>query len=199
MVIGLVIAVVLACAAAGVVAFLIVRNRKASAKVEQLERGLVSGSELAASLNPDDVFDRTLDAVVGMTGVDAALIVIGDDPATWSTRAAGLTDDEIERTLLQMPTHSDLRTLEVVYRYRLEDVAQSSRLPRAALTVMLRADGETVGSLAAISRARVPSFPDATVDALERLAARAGPAISNAIRFTEAREHAEFDSLTGLH
>jgi diguanylate cyclase (GGDEF)-like protein len=64
---------------------------------------------------------------------------------------------------------------------------------------MLRAEGETVGSLAAISRSRGSGFPDETVDALERLAARAGPAISNAIRYTEAREHAEFDSLTGLH
>ena len=32
-----------------------------------------------------------------------------------------------------------------------------------------------------------------------RLARRAGPAIWNAIRFTEAREQAELDSLTGLH
>ena len=200
MIIGLVIAVVLACAAAATAVLLILRERRSAArKVAQAERGVGNGSELAASLNPDDVFDRTLDAIVGMAGVDAALIVIGDDPATWTTRATGLTDDEIQRTLLQMPTHSDLRTLEVVYRYRLDDVAQSSRLPRSALTVLLRADGETVGSLAAISRSRGAGFPDATVDELERLAARAGPAISNAIRFTEAREHAEFDSLTGLH
>jgi diguanylate cyclase (GGDEF)-like protein len=197
--IGLVIAVVLGCAALVAAALVIVRERRSSArKVEQAER-MGNGTELAASLNPDDVFDRTLDAIVGLEGVDAALIVIGDDPATWTTRAAGLTDDEVERTLLQMPTHSDLRTLEVVYRYRLDDVGQSSRLPRAALTVLLRSEGETVGSLAAVSRSRGSGFPDETVDELERLAARAGPAISNAIRFTEAREHAEFDSLTGLH
>jgi len=42
-------------------------------------------------------------------------------------------------------------------------------------------------------------FPESTERALESLARRAGPAISNAIRFTEAREHAELDSLTGLH
>jgi len=145
-----VIAVILACAAAATAVLLIVRERRSSVRrVQRAERGIGNDSELAASLNPDDVFDRTLDAIVGMTGVDAALIVIGDDPATWTTRATGLTDDEIQRTLLQMPTHSDLRTLEVVYRYRLDDVAQSSRLPRSALTVLLRADGETVGSLAA--------------------------------------------------
>jgi diguanylate cyclase (GGDEF)-like protein len=198
--IGLIIAVVLACAAAAIGTVALVRERRAApAKGDQAGRGLGPGSELAASLNPDDVFDRTLDGIVGLPGVDAALIVVGEDPSSWMTRATGLTDDEIERTLLQMPTHSDLRTLEVVYRYRLEDVAQTSRLPRSALTVMLRAEGETVGSLAAISRTKGPGFPDETVDALERLAARAGPAISNAIRYTEAREHAELDSLTGLH
>jgi diguanylate cyclase (GGDEF)-like protein len=197
MVIGLVIAVILACAAFAVAGLLVLRERRSSAR--KVEIGIGTGSELAASLNPDDVFDRTLDAIVGLAGVDAALIVIGEEPATWTTRAAGLTDDEVERTLLQMPTHSDLRTLEVMYRYRLDDVGQSSRLPRSALTALLRADGETVGSLAAISRSRGSGFPDETVEELERLAARAGPAISNAIRFTEAREHAEFDSLTGLH
>ena len=75
------------------------------------------------------------------------------------------------------PSHPDLRAIEVVYRYRLDDVDQSSRLPRSALTVALRAEGETIGSLAAISRSRGQRSPDATEDALERLARRAGPAI----------------------
>jgi diguanylate cyclase (GGDEF)-like protein len=198
--VGLVIAVVLACAVVVAAVLVVVRTRRSvAAEVERLATGLGYGSELAASLNQDDVFDRTLDAVVAMPGVDAALLVIGDDPATRMTRAAGLSDDEIERTLLQMPTHSDLRALEVVYRYRLEDVDQTSRLPRSALTVMLRAEGETVGSLAAISRSTGTGFPESTAEALESLARRAGPAIANAMRFAEAREHAELDSLTGLH
>ncbi len=68
------------------------------------------------------------------------------------------------------------------------------------MTVALRADGETIGSLAAIARSTAGrASPEATEKALESLARRAGPAIWNAIRFTEAREHAELDSLTGLH
>jgi diguanylate cyclase (GGDEF)-like protein len=121
----------------------------------------------------------------------------GDAPPT--TRSAGLSEDEIERTLLQMPNHPDLRTLEIIYRYRLDDVEASARLPRTALTVALRADGETIGSLAAISRSAPTGFPETTTDALENLARRAGPAIWNALRFVEAREQAELDSLTGLH
>jgi diguanylate cyclase (GGDEF)-like protein len=157
-------------------------------------------SELAASLDPSDVLDRTLDAVVALPGIDAALVTIrneGDVRPT--TRSAGLSDDEIERTLLQMPNHPDLRALEVIYRYRLDDVGASAKLPRSALTVALRAEGETIGSLAAISRSGSTGFPETTTDALENLARRAGPAVWNAMRFVEAREQAELDSLTGLH
>ena len=63
----------------------------------------------------------------------------------------------------------------------------------------LRAEGETIGSLAAISRSTASGFPDATADALEGLARRAGPAIWNAKRYVEARDLAELDSLTNLH
>ena len=105
----------------------------------------------------------------------------------------------MSRTLLQMPNHPDLHALEVAYRYRLDDVEGASKLPRAALTVSLRAEGETIGSLAAISRSPANGFPQGVEEALEALSRRAGPAIWNALRFTEARELAELDSLTGLH
>ena len=111
----------------------------------------------------------------------------------------GSREDEIERTLLQMPSHPDLRALEVVYRYRLDDVDETSKLPRTALTVALRSEGETIGSLAAISRSVPSGFSEATEGALQGLARRAGPAIWNALRYAEARELAELDSLTGLH
>ena len=128
-------------------------RRSAEARVQQLAAGLGYTSELSASLDPGDVIDRTLDAVVALPGVDAALIAVGETgDGARVTRAAGMTADEIERTLLQMPAHPDLRAIEVVYRYRLDDVNESSKLPRSALTVSLRAEGETIGSLAAVTR-----------------------------------------------
>ena len=45
-------------------------------------------AELAASLEPEDVLDRTLDAVVALPGVDAALVAIGD-------RGDGAADDAV--------------------------------------------------------------------------------------------------------
>jgi len=158
--------------------------------------------ELAASLNPEDVIDRTLDQIVALPGVDAALVTLEGATGTEGrarTIAAGLTEDEVERTLLHMPAHPDLRALEIIYRYRLDDVNETSRLPRSALSVALRAEGETIGSLAAISRSSASSFSSEVQDALEGVARRAGPAIWNALRFNEARELAELDPLTGLH
>jgi diguanylate cyclase (GGDEF)-like protein len=98
-----------------------------------------------------------------------------------------------------MPAHPDLRALEVVYRYRLEDVNETSRLPRRALEVALRAEGETIGSIAAISRSTDSPFSAEVQEALENVARRAGPAVWNALRYMEARELAELDPLTSLH
>ena len=63
----------------------------------------------------------------------------------------------------------------------------------------LRAEGETIGALAAISRSQPDRVHSRGQDTLENLARRAGQAIWNALRFVEARELAELDSLTGLH
>ncbi len=212
--IGLGILVGLGCAL--VAAVVAVRARRnADARVSELLQRLeqtpelapasraeptsLQGAELASSLEPAEVVDRILDAVVALPGVDAGLISVDKPDEEGSTHASGLTEDEVARTLLHMPGHPDLRALEVIYRYRLEDVGEGSKLPRAALTVALRAEGETIGSLAAISRSTAEGFPQGVQDALEALARRAGPALFNALRFTEARELAELDSLTGLH
>jgi diguanylate cyclase (GGDEF)-like protein len=194
------VAVGLACLSAGGAALVMARAHRSVDRARSLVSGPGYGRELASSLEPSDVLDRTLDAVIALPGVDAALIAIGGDgesPPT--TRAAGMTEDEVERTLLQMPNHPDLRALEIIYRYRLDDVEASAKLPRTALTVALRAEGEPIGSLAAVSRSGSTGFSDETADALESLARRAGPAVSNALRFVEAREQAELDPLTGLH
>ncbi len=171
---------------------------EADARASGLAAGFGHTAELAASLELDDVLGRTIDAVLGLPGVDAALLVAGTEPADQVTASAGLSEDELARTTLQMPPHPDLRAVETVYRYRLDDVRENSKLPRAALNVPLRADGEVIGALAAITRSSGATLPEATAEALDALARRAGPAIANARSFAEAREQAELDSLTGL-
>jgi diguanylate cyclase (GGDEF)-like protein len=195
-----IIVIGLVCLVAIVAVVVVLRMRSSvESRVRTLADGLGYSAELASSLDLADVLDRTLDAVAALPGIDAGLVVLGEEGSRRTAAAAGLSDDEVERIIFQMPTHSDLRAIEVAYHYRLEDVGESSKLPRSAVTVALRADGETIGSLIAISRSNQARLPAAATEALDALARRAGPAIANARRYTEAREQAELDSLTGLH
>jgi len=72
-------------------------------------------------------------------------------------------------------------------------------LIRSGVVVPLRADGGSIGALSAFTRAADRPFSDEEIDEIERLALRAGPAVANARRYTEARALADLDALTGLH
>jgi len=163
-----------------------------AAAAHDLAAGLGHDAELASSLDPDDVTARVLDAAAALPGADAALLILDGRAA-----AIGLSDQEVERAAHETPPNTNLRSMEVVYRYRLDEV-EGSNLPRAALVVPLRTAQGAIGSLSAVTRAKPPAFPPEAADMLEALAQRAGPALRNAQRFVEATELAELDSLTGL-
>jgi diguanylate cyclase (GGDEF)-like protein len=163
-----------------------------AAAVRDLAAGLGREAELASSLDPEEVTARVLEAAAALPGADAALLIL-DGRAT----AVGLSDHEVERAALETPPNTNLRSMEVVYRYRLDEV-QGSNLPRAALVVPLRTGEGAIGSLSAVTRAQPPAFAPEAADMLEELAMRAGPALRNAQRFVEATQLAELDSLTGL-
>jgi diguanylate cyclase (GGDEF)-like protein len=168
-------------------------SARVAATVRDLSAGLGRDAELAASLDPDIVSELTLAAVAALPGADAALLIFNG-----KAEAVGLSTQEAERAAHETPANSNLRSMEVLYRYRLDEVGERSNLPRAALVVPLRTAERIVGSLSAITRSAPHSFPVETVDALESLAQRAGPALANAQRFVEASRLAELDSLTGL-
>jgi diguanylate cyclase (GGDEF)-like protein len=166
-------------------------SARIAATVRDLSAGLGRDVELAASLDPDVVSELALAAVAALPGADAALLILNG-----KAEAVGLTPHEAERAAHETPANTNLRSMEVVYRYRIDEVGERSSLPRAALVVPLRTADGPIGSLSAITRSSPHSFPEETVDALEQ---RAGPALSNAQRFVEATRLAELDSLTGLH
>jgi diguanylate cyclase (GGDEF)-like protein len=166
---------------------------RVAAAVGAVSSGLGWESELAASLDPDEVAQRVLAAAAALPGADAALLILDGH-----ARAVGLTEQEADRAALETPPNTNLRSMEVGYRYRLDEVEGSSNFPRAALVVPLRTGDGTIGSLSAVTRANPPAFPDLAADALEMLARRAGPALGNARRFAEATRLSELDSLTGL-
>jgi diguanylate cyclase (GGDEF)-like protein len=165
--------------------------RRAQAAVRDLSVGI--GEELAASLDPEEVSRRVVAAAAALPGADASLLILDG-----RSEAHGLTEQEAERAALETPPNTNLRSMEVAYRYRLEEVDAASNLPRAALVVPIRTGGASIGSLSAITRFGPQAFSDETAAALEALARRAGPALVNAQRFAEATRLAELDSLTGL-
>jgi diguanylate cyclase (GGDEF)-like protein len=190
-------AVVAAAAAYGV------RVRRTLDTRVAAEAGRIAGewasrSELAALLDPEELVEHALAEVAALPGVDAALAVL-DDPGGRRTVALGISDEDAARIALEAPHSTNLRALEVVFRYRLDDAAEISARPRAGLVVPLRAGDAALGSLAALSRSSSARFFDGAVDALEAIGRRAAPALVTARRFAEARQLAELDPLTGLY
>ena len=170
------------------------RARRSNRRIRELAGGLGYTTELAASLDPADVIDRTLDAVVALPSVDAALIVLGARAATRTTdRAAGLTDDEVERTIfadadppgsardrgrLPLPPRRRRRELEAPAsgadrRAARATARRSARSLRSAAR-MPRADARTHRGRA--RRARAPSRPGDRQRAALHRGARAGRA-----------------------
>ena len=118
------------------------------------------GPELAASLEPTDVLDRTLDAVVAAPGRRCR--ARRDRPRqSGAADDAGRGHDRGRGRAHAAPDAEPPRPAGA--RGRLPLPARRRRAPRRsslapALTVALRADGETIGSLAAISRSSPTGF-----------------------------------------
>jgi diguanylate cyclase (GGDEF)-like protein len=155
--------------------------------------------ELAATLDLEEVAQRTLEAAAAVAGVDAASLDAAGPAGEELAATVGISPDEADRTVVRLPENDNLRAVEVTYRYRIDDVDASAAVVRSGVVVPVRADGTPIGSLSAFSRSSARSLAPAEIEELERLAFRAGPALDNARRYAEARALADLDALTGLH
>jgi diguanylate cyclase (GGDEF)-like protein len=179
------------------VAFALWTRARVASRVSRALRDLTAGlgreAELASSLDPAEVTARVLAAAAALPGADGALLILDG-----RAEAVGLSDEEVERATLETPRNTNLRSMEVLYRYRIDEVEGGGSLARAALVVPLRTGDGTIGSLSAVTRRNPPAFPDEAADGLEALGLRAGPALGNAQRFVDATRLSELDPLTGL-
>ena len=155
--------------------------------------------ELAATLDLDEVTERTLEAAAAIPGVEAAVIDAGAPDGGRLSSAVGLPPEEAVRTAIQVPENDNLRAIEVSYRYRIDDVDGSAAVVRSGVILPMRADGLPVGSLSAFTRSSNRQLSEDEIDELERIAFRAGSALENARRYAEARALADLDALTGVH
>jgi diguanylate cyclase (GGDEF)-like protein len=156
-------------------------------------------TELAGSIDLDEVLSRTLEASGAVPGVDAALVSIAGDDAKPIVATLGLSTEEAERQVITGPPDShQARAISLTYQYPSEPDGVGE-LIHTGLAVPVRGEAGPIGFLSVYSRSPDHRFAEEEMRELEQLAQRAGPAIENARRFSEARQLADLDALTGLH
>ncbi len=153
-------------------------------------------SALASTIDLDVLSERILEAALGLEGVDAGALSVPRLDEEPLIATAGLTAEEAKRQALPTDPEAGAGAVTIVYRYP-EDDADPARIG-GGLAVPLDGADAPVGMLAVFWRGRSRELSEADVAALEELAADAGRAVENAIRFRDASRLADLDALTGL-
>ncbi len=126
--------------------------------------------ELAASLDLDEVAERTLDTTGAIPGVEAAILEFAAPDGGRQTAAIGIAGEELQQAAVQVPENDNLRAVEVVFRYRPADADAGPNVVRSGLAVPVRADGQPVGTLTVFTRSSKTKLGDPQLDELEQLA-----------------------------
>src|SRR6476620_9349277 len=156
--------------------------------------------ELAWTIEIEEVMRRSLDAAAALDGVDASLITVLGTEDEPMTKGAGLTEEEIRQLELDQRRGSGrVQSLTISYAPTAPARPDDPSPVAISLQVPIEARGRTIGVLSVFSRDELRPFSEETQQALEDLAARAGPALENARRYLEARRLADLDARTGLH
>jgi diguanylate cyclase (GGDEF)-like protein len=157
--------------------------------------------ELAGSIDLDEVLSRVLEAAGAIDGVDAALVTLSPQPGGQPIVAAlGLSAEEAERQAVAGPPDGrEARAISISYEYRAETADQDDEAIRTGVAVPLPGETGPLGLLTIFTRSPEHTFGEDEVQELEEPVLRAGPAVENARRFSEARQLADLDALTSLH
>lgn len=189
--------------------------RESSTRVEGLLSGITGSFELArvetdrarrlseigATIDLDEVLQRTLEATGELSIVDAAMIVL-PDAGKPIVATMGLSEDEARANVQQAEPPEDVaaRAVDFTFRYDEDDASPNGSTIRGGLATPMRDDaGVVLGTLWVYWRGQERKPDDGVLTEVEEVAAAAAPAIENARRFQEARQLADLDALTGLH
>src|SRR5258708_16492149 len=101
------------------------------ALAQWVETAQVSRADLhvggpAASLDLDEVTERTLEAASTIQGVEAALLDAEAPEGARLSATVGMPVEEAAKAAVQLPENDNLRAVEITYRYRIDDVESSS-------------------------------------------------------------------------
>jgi len=156
--------------------------------------------EIGSSIDLDEVLSRALEAAGAIPGADAAMISMTSADGKPLVATLGLSTEEAQRQAITGPPDGrQARSVGISYTYASEDLAPPGGLIHSGLAVPVSGEFGQFGFLTIFARSSAEAFSDKTLEELETLARRAGPAIENARRFREARQLADLDALTGLH
>lgn len=161
-------------------------------------------AEIAATIDLDDVLQRTLAAAVEDAAVDAAMLSVHQVEDEPLVATVGMTAEEASRQPVATAPPGGARAVRISYRYAPDDEgglreAGSEPIQGGVAVPVREGEGTPVGTLAVFWRKENRGPEEGEVARLEQLAATSAPAIRNAQRFREARELADVDGLTGLH
>jgi GAF domain-containing protein len=149
---------------------------KALERAEEEGRRTRTLSELAGTIDFDEVLSRTLDTAATLAGVDAALVALhrlGPKPVF---ATIGLSEHEAEQPqVVGPPDGRAVRSVRIQYEYPDADGSTEGTSVHAGLAVPLSGDSGQIGYLTVYSRARARAFAEDDVFELEELAGRAGP------------------------
>jgi diguanylate cyclase (GGDEF)-like protein len=156
--------------------------------------------ELGSTLDLDATLRRALEALSELTGADAAMIVLRQDSEP-ITAAFGLSEKESSRELIGLPPDGGrARAVRLSYLYTAEEAANDEFRLSGGLAVPLLGESETrIGTLAIFWRRAERTLSDSELEQFEELSRVFGPALENALLFSEARQFADTDHVTGLH
>jgi diguanylate cyclase (GGDEF)-like protein len=174
-------------------------NRAVRRAEEERERGRLL-AKLGSTIDLDDALGATLQAAAALPKVDAAVVELNPNGESDERLLGSIgLDDEDDRTVRIFngpPDHREARAIELSYLYAEEN---ADGAVHGALGVPLFGQAGRIGWLGVFSRDPSLHFDGDDLGRLEELADRVAPALENARQFKEARQLADFDSLTGLH
>lgn len=178
--------------------------RDALAEAREESRRARVLAEIAATIDLDDVLQRTMAVAVEHEAVDAAMLSIQQADGEPFVATVGMTAEEASRQPVATSPPGGARAVRISYRYGPEDEGilreAGTELIQGGVAVPVGdGDGSPLGTLAVFWRSQDRGPEEGEVLRLEQLAATCAPAIRNAQRFREARELADVDALTGLY
>src|SRR4051812_43452324 len=141
---------------------------------ESLERAQEEGrrnrylTELAGSIDLDEVLSRTLEAGGAVPGGDAALVSISNDGEKPGVATLGLSAEEAQRQVVSGPPDGhEARAISLVYQY--PPTVEATDVVHSGLAVPVPGESEALGFLIVYSRSAEHRFAEEEIRELEEL------------------------------